>query len=70
METKKKKIVGNNLKQARENAKLTQLEVANKAKINVNYYARLERGENEPSMDTLNKLAKALNIKVSDIVTF
>jgi transcriptional regulator with XRE-family HTH domain len=70
MESKKKKIVGNNLKQARENAKMTQLEVANKAEINVNYYARIERGEKEPSIDTLNKLAKVLKIKVSDVITF
>ncbi len=70
MEIKKKKIVGDNLKQAREKAKLTQLEVAAKASINVNYYARIERGETEPSMDTLNNLAKALKIKFSDIFTF
>ena len=33
------------IKQAREKAKLTQEQVAQKAGLNVSYYARLERGE-------------------------
>jgi len=70
MESKRTRLIGQNLKQARENANLTQLELANKAKIHVNYYARIERGETEASMDTLNNLVNALHIKFSDIINF
>ena len=39
------KDLGDKLKRAREKAKMTQAEVAAKAGIHVNYYARIERGE-------------------------
>ncbi len=51
-------------KEARENAGLTQTEVAKKAGINANYYARIERGGPEARGDILNKVAKALNVKI------
>ena len=51
-------------KEAREEAGLTQAEVAKKARINVNYYARIERGDPEFRAIILNKIAKALDITV------
>lgn len=51
-------------KQAREKAGLTQAELAKKAGINTNYYARIERGEPNARGDILNKIVKALKIKV------
>lgn len=51
-------------KEAREKAGLTQAEVAKKAGIHVNYYARVERGEPEARGDIFNKIAKALNLKI------
>ncbi len=51
-------------KEAREKAGLTQFEVAQKAKINGNYYARVERGEVVARGDILNKIARALEIKI------
>ncbi len=52
------------LKAARKKAKLTQAEVAEKAEIHTNYYARIERGEVNPTSDVLNFLAKALKIEL------
>lgn len=51
-------------KEAREKAGLTQAEVAKKAGIHVNYYARIERGEPEARGIILNQIAKALNITI------
>jgi len=51
------------LKQARTKTGLTQLEVAEKSSLNVNYYAKVERGENKISFDNLKKIAKVLHIK-------
>lgn len=62
--------LGKNLKKARSKAKLTQVEVADKAGIHVNYYARIERGEVNPSVEILEAVAKALKVKSSDILPF
>ena len=52
-------------KEAREKSGLTQAEVAKKAGIHVNYYARIERGEKiKPRGYILNNIAKALGIKL------
>lgn len=52
------------IKKAREKAKLTQAEVAEKTGIDVTYYARIERGEIDTSGTKLIKLFKFLKIKI------
>lgn len=64
------KGTGNNIKKARKKLGLTQAEVAEKAKIHSNYYARIERGEEKPALDTLDNIAKVLKVKVSELITF
>lgn len=51
-------------KEAREKAGLTQAEVAKKAGINTNYYARVERGDPNARGSILNAIAKALKVKI------
>ena len=58
------------LKNARQSKHITQLEVAKKAGINVNYYAKLERAESTPSLKTLRKVVKALGVQSSDVLPF
>lgn len=67
---KKLEQMGKNIKSAREKTTFTQGEVAKKVGINVNYYARIERGEHVPSIKVLEAIAKILKIKTSDIVPF
>ena len=62
--------IGKNLKKARIKAKLTQKQVAEKADVHVNYYARIERDEENPSLEILKKLTKILKVKSSDILPF
>lgn len=62
--------LGKNIKKARQKSKLTQAELAEKAGIHTNYYARLERGEVNPSMEIVENIAKALKVKSSDIMPF
>ncbi len=59
-----------NLKAARLKAELTQKDLAKKIGVHVNYYARVERGEEDPSLEVLKKLTKILKIKSSDILQF
>jgi transcriptional regulator with XRE-family HTH domain len=51
-------------REAREASELTQSQVAKKAKIHVNYYARIERAEVVARGDILNQIAKALGVKI------
>ncbi len=60
------KALGQQLKEAREKKKMTQAQVAKKAGMNTNYYAVIERGEINPSYETLKKIAEALGIKSLD----
>lgn len=64
------KQLGLNIKKARKKAGLTQVEVAEKADIHVNYFARIERGEVNSSIEILEQIAKALKVKSSDILPF
>ena len=57
------KDLGKKLKHYREGAKLTQVKVAELAGIHVNYYARIERGEENPTFEILLKIKKALKIE-------
>ena len=59
--------VGNKLKEAREKRNITQAEVATKAEIAINYYAMIERGEANPSLDKLHRIKKVLKVKWSDV---
>ena len=47
--------------------KITQSEVAKLADIHVNYYARIERAEENPSFAVLYAIAKAFKVKLSQI---
>lgn len=62
--------IGENLKKIREENKLTQAEVAKAIDMNANYYAKIERGEGNPSTEMLEKLAKFFKVTSSDILPF
>jgi transcriptional regulator with XRE-family HTH domain len=62
--------IGKKLKMARKKLNLKQSEVAEKADISVNYYARIERDEENPTLETLKKICQALRVKSTDILPF
>jgi transcriptional regulator with XRE-family HTH domain len=62
-----RKELGNKLKEARKKVGLTQAEVAEAAEVNTNYYARIERGEENPSFEKLNRIMKVLKMKTLSI---
>lgn len=62
--------IGKNLKKIRKEKQLTQVELAEKASISSNYYARIERDEENPSLEVLKDIAKALKVKSSEILDF
>ena len=57
------------LKALRTARGLTQVELAKKMKMKQTYIAQLETGvENNPTLDTLRRLAKALRVPVAELV--
>lgn len=62
--------IGKKLKEARIRLRLTQSDVAEKAGISANYYARVERDEENPTVETLKGICKVLKIKSSKVLSF
>jgi len=60
--------VEKNLKRLRKAAGLTQEQLVRKAKLSHGYYQRLEMGRHDPPMSTLRALAKALGVKVTELL--
>lgn len=60
---KLKALIGKNVKYYRYRENLTQEQLVEKTKSSVNYIGRLERGQHNPSVDKLEKVASALNIE-------
>lgn len=62
--------IGKKLKAARQKLGLRQIDVAEKAGISVNYYARIERDQENPTVDTLESVLKALKLKSANVLSF
>lgn len=62
--------IGKTLKKLRKEKKLTQVQLAKKIGISSNYYARIERDEENPSLEVFKDIAKALKVKSSEILDF
>jgi transcriptional regulator with XRE-family HTH domain len=58
------KQIGMWVKHYRQGRKLTQESLAARAGISRTYLARLESGKHDPTVRVLEKLAKALGVKV------
>lgn len=61
--------IGQRIKKIRNDLKLTQAETAKRAKISRTYYADVERGRYNPSLETLNDIAAALGTTAEDILS-
>jgi transcriptional regulator with XRE-family HTH domain len=63
-------IFGENLRKHRINKKLSQIELAYKGDFDRNYIGMLERGERNPSLINLQRLADALEISLTELLKF
>ncbi|HBR21731.1 MAG TPA: transcriptional regulator [Nitrospiraceae bacterium] len=62
-----RKDVGKRIKELRKLCGLTQEELGEKANLNYKFIGELERGKVNVSLDSLFRIAKALEIHVSDL---
>lgn len=63
-----KHIMAKRLRELRAKRKLSQRALAELAGINRVYIARLELGQQDPTLGTLGKLAAALKVKVRQLI--
>lgn len=61
---------GQSLKQCRAVAGLTQEELGARAGICYKYVGAIERGERNPSLEVLHKIATALDIDITELISF
>ena len=62
------KQLGKRIRQFRGTRKLSQEELAYKAGVHRTYLGGIERGERNPSLKNLAAIAKALNVRLADLV--
>lgn len=63
-----RRILGDTVRTFRGKAELSQESLAEKAGLSTVFISRIERGVESPSMDSLVKIAKALKVRVRDLV--
>jgi transcriptional regulator with XRE-family HTH domain len=61
-------VLGAKIRAERKRARLTQERLAEKADLHPNYFGRVERGEEHVSLKSLRQIAKALGVRVRDLV--
>lgn len=64
-----KKIISKNVKAKRKEAGITQSKLADKCGLSLTYISHVEQGLKWPSVKTVNKIARALNIPPSFILS-
>lgn len=70
MVTKNDIRLGKRLKHLRKKTGYTQEQLAEKIKVSTKYIQFLESAKRKPSLKTVNKIARALSVKVKDLFTF
>jgi len=58
------KMVGKSIKERRKTLRVTQPQVAELANISVNTLYKIERGQANPTLETLTKIADVLGMEV------
>lgn len=62
-------VLGANLKAHRKRAGLRQADLAEQAGMNINHLGSIERGEENVTIGTLDKLCAVLNVPLSVLLT-
>jgi transcriptional regulator with XRE-family HTH domain len=61
-------LLSRNLRAARKAALMTQEDVAHKARMQVAVYSRIERGEVDPRLSSLTRIANAIDTPLRELV--
>jgi transcriptional regulator with XRE-family HTH domain len=61
--------LGKKIKKLRKEQRISQESLADKAGIHRTYMGKIERGESNPPMQTVNKIASALKVKTGELIS-
>jgi transcriptional regulator with XRE-family HTH domain len=61
-------VLGDEIRNARKAARLTQEELAFRARVSRNYVSLLELGEKSPTVDTLMRICDAMGTRASELL--
>lgn len=65
---KHRRLLGETIRARRKEAAFSQEKLAEKADLSTVFISRIERGKESPSVDSLVKIARALRVRVRDLV--
>jgi|YelNatPaOPRAMG01_1025707.scaffolds.fasta_scaffold145167_1 transcriptional regulator with XRE-family HTH domain len=65
-----KKVVGQKIRNIRKEKGLTQEELGNLCGLSYKFISDVERGKQNPSLDSLASIAKGLNVQLSTLFDF
>jgi transcriptional regulator with XRE-family HTH domain len=65
-----KQMIGARIKEIRLKKRMTQEQLSEKMEINPKYLSSIERGKENPTLDTLIKVARSLDVDLGQIFTF
>lgn len=60
--------IGEHIKKLREEKEMLQKQVASTVGVHPSNYSKIEKGEREPSIEVLDKLAKLFGVSIDQIV--
>ena len=62
------RVIGSNIKYYRQQANLTQMQLAEKAQISISYLSKIEASgcDKSLSISVLNQIANVLNVEIND----
>ena len=64
------KKLGNKIRELRKKKNLTQEELAYRAELDYSYINQIENGKRNPSMEAVERIAKALGVRAKNLLDF
>lgn len=61
-------VFGQNIRHARQNADMTQDQLAEKSGVSQGHLSAIERGTFEPKLRTIIRLSKALKVRAASLI--
>ena len=65
-----KQMIGARIKEIRRKKGITQEQLSERMGINPKYLSSIERGKENPTLNTMISLAESLDVKIADLFSF
>lgn len=65
-----KELLGARIKEVRKSRKISQEQLSEKVDVDPRYISRIEVGRSYPSLETLENIARALEVEVKELFDF